>query len=119
MFPHLLVNWLLSALLLLVIAHLLPGFELAGLVPALVAVVVIGLINAALGLFLRALTLPLTMATLGVFSLVINALVLKAAAALLPGFSIRGFVPALLAALLLALLHVALRYAVAGNPAWV
>jgi putative membrane protein len=119
MFVSLLVNWLLSALLLLLIARFLPGFEMAGFVPALIAVVVIGLVSATLGLLLRALAFPLTVLTLGLFSLVINALVLKAAAALLPGFSIRGFSPALIAAVLLALLHVALRYAVSANPAWV
>lgn len=119
MLANLVVNWLLSALLLLVIAHLLPGFEMAGLVPALIAVVVIGLMNATLGLVLKAIALPLTVLSLGLFSLIINALLLKAAAALLPGFSIRGFAPALIAAVLLALLRVVLSVAVAGNPAWV
>ncbi len=119
MLANLLIAWLLSALLLLVIAHILPGFELAGLVPALIAVVVVGLINATLGLILRAIAFPLTVLTLGLFSLVINALVLKAAAALLPGFSIRGFSPALIAAILLALLHLMLTYSIVGNPVWV
>jgi putative membrane protein len=119
MLANVVLNWLLSALLLLVIASFLPGFELAGPVPALIAVVVIGLVNATLGLVLRAIAFPLTVLTLGLFALVINALVLKAAAALLPGFSIRGFSPALVAALMLALLHVVLRYSIAGNPAWV
>ena len=118
MLANLMLNWLLSALVLLVIAHFLPGFELAGLVPALIAVVVIGLINATLGLVLTALAFPLTVLTLGLFALVVNALVLKAAAALLPGFSIRGFSPALIAALVLALLHLVLRYSIAANPAW-
>jgi putative membrane protein len=75
--------------------------------------------NATLGLVLRAIAFPLTVVTLGLFSLVVNALLLKAAAALLPGFSIRGFSPALIAALLLALLRVVLTVAAAGNPAWV
>ena len=101
--------------MLLVIAHLLPGFEMAGLVPALIAVVVIGLMNAILGLVLS----PLTVVSLGLFSLGINALLLKAAAGLLPGFSIRGLSPAPIAAILLALLRVVLTVAVAGNPAWV
>ena len=119
MLANLVLNWLLSALLLLVIAHLLPGFEMAGLVPALIAVVVIGLMNATLGLALRAIAFPLTVVSLGLFSLVINALLLKAAAALLPGFSIRGFSPVLIAAVLLALLRVVLTVAGTGNPAWV
>jgi putative membrane protein len=117
MLAHLLVNWLLSALLLVVVAQIVPGFHLSGFGSALVAVLVIGLINATVGLLLTVLAAPLTLLTLGLFLLVINAIVLKLAAIVLPGFSIRGFSPALLAALLLALLHLLLRYSVFGNSA--
>jgi putative membrane protein len=62
------------------------------------------LINATLGLILKILTFPLSIVTLGLFLLVINALMLKLAAALLPGFEVRGFWPAFWGALLLAIL---------------
>jgi len=106
----LLVHWLLSALVLLLVARLVPGFRISGLGSALIAVIIIGLLNATLGLLLKIATFPLTILTLGLFLLVINAIVLKVVAALMPGFSIQGFLPAFLAAILLAILQVALRW---------
>jgi putative membrane protein len=113
---HLLLNWILSALLLLLLAQLLPGFRIAGAGSALAAVVVIALINATLGLALRVVTFPITLITFGLFVLVIDAIVLKVAAALMPGFSIRGFLPALVAAGLLSLLHIVLRFGFSPHP---
>jgi len=99
---HWLLSLILTAALLVAIAHLVRGFELDGFRAALVAAIVIGFVNATLGLVLRILTFPLTIVTFGLFLLVINAMMLKLAAALVPGFRIRGCWPALLAALLLA-----------------
>ncbi|HVX67479.1 MAG TPA: phage holin family protein [Bryobacteraceae bacterium] len=113
---HLLLNWILSALILLLLAQLLPGFRIAGAGSALVAVVLIALINATLGLAMRAVAFPLTLITFGLFILVIDAIVLKIAAALMPGFSIRGFVPALVAAGALSLLHILLRFGFSHRP---
>ncbi len=107
---ELLVYWVLSALILLLVAHLVPGFTISGLGSALIAVIVIGLLNATLGLVLKIVTFPLTLLTLGLFLLVINAIVLKVVAALMPGFSIRGFAPAFLAAILLSVLQMLLRW---------
>ena len=81
-----LINWLLSALSLVIVANVIPGFELSGFVAALIAALVIGFVNATLGFFLKIVTFPLTIVTLGIFWLVINALMLKVAAALVPGF---------------------------------
>jgi putative membrane protein len=107
-----LVYWVLSALVLLLVAHLVPGFRISGLGSALIAVIVIGLMNATVGLLLKIVTFPLTLITLGLFLLVINAVVLKMVAAILPGFSIHGFLPAFLAAILLAVLQMVLRWAI-------
>ena len=79
---RLLLNWLLSALALLIVAHVVPGFYIRGFLTALLAAVVIGLVNATLGLFLKVITLPLTVLTLGIFWFVINALMLLLASAL-------------------------------------
>ncbi len=106
---RLLVNWLLSALALLIVAHLVPGFEVAGIGAALIAAVVIGLINATLGFFLKVITFPLTVLTLGIFWLVINALMLMVASALLSGFHVRGFGAAFIGAIVLALVNMVLR----------
>ena len=101
---RLLAHWILSALSLMLVAHFVPGFYVKSFLYALLASVVIGLINATLGLVLKFLTFPLSIVTLGLFLLVINALMLKLAAALVPGFEVRGFWPAFWGALLLAIL---------------
>ena len=101
---RLLVHWILSALSLMLVAHFVPGFYVSGFLYAMLAAVVIGLINATLGAILKVLTFPLSVVTLGLFLLVINALMLKLAAAVVPGFEVRGFWPAFWGALLLAIL---------------
>jgi len=101
----LLVNWILSAVALMIVAHVVPGFYVTGFVAAMVAAVVIGFANATLGAILKVLTFPLTLVTFGVFWFVINALMLKLAAAFVPGFAIRGFLPALFGAFVLSLVN--------------
>ena len=106
---HLLVNWLLSALSLVIVAHVIPGFQVSGFAAALIASIVIGLVNGTLGLLLKIITFPLTIITLGIFWLVINALMLKVAAGLVPGFRIDGFLPAFLGAIVLTLVNMVLK----------
>jgi putative membrane protein len=106
---RLLLHWVLSALAMLLVAHFVPGFVVTDFVAALFAAAVYGLVNATLGLVLKVLTFPLSIVTFGFFLLVINALMLQFAAALLPGIEVRGFGPALLAALLLAVLGMLIR----------
>jgi putative membrane protein len=105
----LLVHWFLSALSLLIVAHLVPGFEIRGFGTALVAAAVIGLVNATLGFVLKILTLPLTILTFGLFLLVINALMLNFAALLVPGFVVKGFGAAFLGAIVLSVVSFVLR----------
>ena len=81
-----LIHWVLTALAIWVVSRLVPGFELNGAASALIAAVVIGFVNATLGLFLKIVTFPLTVLTLGIFWLVINALMIKLASAIVPGF---------------------------------
>ena len=113
--PRMLVNWLLSAVALIIVAHIVPGFQVRGLGWALLAAVVIGLINATLGLFLKLVTLPLTILTLGIFWLVINALMLMLASTLLNGFQVSGFWAAFIGGIVLSLVNMALRWMV-GPP---
>jgi putative membrane protein len=105
-----LLHWLLSAIAILVVAHYVPGFHVSGFIVALIAAVVIGLINGTLGIVLKIFTFPLSIVTFGIFLLVINALMLKLAAAFLPGFTIDGFWPAFWAAILLALINMVIRW---------
>lgn len=107
---RLLLHWLLSALALLITSSLVPGFEVSGLGSALIASVVIGLLNATVGLILKIVTFPISILTLGLFLLVINAIMILVASALVPGFRVRGFGPAFIGAIVLALLGVLFRY---------
>src|SRR6266568_3237954 len=99
-----LVRWLISAILLLVVSRVVPGFDVADFRSALVAALLIGLVNATLGLFLKIITFPLSVITFGIFLLVINALMLLFVSGLVRGFVVRGFAPAFWGALLLAIL---------------
>src|SRR6266403_4270376 len=109
---RLLLNWFLSALSLLIVTRIVPGFVVTGFGPALLAVIVIGLVNGTLGLFLKVITFPLTILTLGIFWLVINALRLMAASALVPGFKVQGFWPAFLGAIVLSLVNLVMHWIV-------
>jgi len=87
-----------------------PGFHVEGFKAALIAAVVIGLINATLGVILKFVTLPLTLLTLGVFWWVVNAFMLMLASKLLaPGFVVSGFFAAFLGAIVLSLVNMVLR----------
>ncbi|HMD22301.1 MAG TPA: phage holin family protein [Alloacidobacterium sp.] len=102
---HLLLRWILDAIALLIVAWLVPGFKVASLPSALIAVIVIGLLNVTLGFLLKLITLPLGILTLGLFFLVINALILKLASGVVPGFYVNTFGAAFIGAVVLALLH--------------
>jgi putative membrane protein len=102
---RLLLHWILNALALLVVSHFVQGFEVTNVVSAFIAVVVIGLLNATLGLFLKIITLPLGILSFGLFFLVINAVILWFSSKFVPGFAVTTFKAAFLGALALALLH--------------
>jgi putative membrane protein len=106
---RLLLNWVLSALAVWIVAQIVPGVYVRGAAAALVAALVIGFINATLGLLLKIITFPLTLVTLGIFWFVINALMLELASALVPGFQIRGFFAAFVGAILLSLVNLLLK----------
>lgn len=97
------VRWFLNALALYIVAMVLPGIHLLDFGSALIAVVVIGLVNALIKPLLFLLTLPVTIITFGLFALVLNALMLMLASALTPGFKIDGFGTALLGSILLSI----------------
>jgi putative membrane protein len=107
---QLLVRWLISAVLLLVVAHVVPGFHVDGLRSAMIAALVIGLVNATLGVVLKIVTFPLTILSLGLFLLIINALMLMFASTFVRGFVVQGFAPAFWGALLLAVLGMVTRW---------
>jgi len=107
---RLLLSWVLSAVAVWIVAQVVPGVSVSGWKNALIAALVIGFINATIGLVLKVITFPLTLLTLGLFWLVINALMLELASALLqPGFQVRGFLAAFIGAIVLSLVNLLLK----------
>lgn len=106
---RLLLNWILSAIAVWVVAQLVPGVHVNGAAAALIAALVIGFINATLGALLKIITFPLTIVTLGLFWFVINALMLELASALVPGFRVRGFGAAFIGAIVLSVVNLLLK----------
>lgn len=100
---QLLINWLVSALAILITAYFLPGVTVGGLVPALIFAVVLGVLNIIIKPILLILTLPINILTLGLFTFVINALVIMLASYIVPGFAVAGFLWALLFGIILTL----------------
>jgi len=110
-----LVHLVLTAALLLVVANLVRGFEVKSFGSALIGALVLGVVNAVVRPILAFLTFPLTVITLGLFLLVINALMLWLMSALVPGIRIHGFLPAFLAGILLAVLNLIIGLVLPGG----
>ena len=107
-----LIHWVLTAVAIWIVSRLVPGFSVSGPVAALIAAVVIGFVNATIGLFLKIVTFPLTMVTFGLFWLIINAVMIKLASAIVPGFRVDTFGAAFWGAIVLSLVNVALKWLV-------
>jgi putative membrane protein len=106
---RILAHWVLSALCLLLVAHFVPGFFVRSFGTALIAAVVIGLVNGTIGAILKIVTFPLAILTFGIFWVLINALMLKFAAIFVPGFEVRGLWPAFWGGLILSVLNMIIR----------
>ena len=106
---NLIITWLLNALALVLTSMVVPGFQVRSFGSALIAAIVIGFINGTLGLLLKVVTFPLTLVTLGLFWLVINALMIMIAAKFVDGFGVSGFWAAFFGAIVLALVNMLLR----------
>jgi putative membrane protein len=98
---YLIVHWLLSALLLWLVSRIVPGVYVDGAAAALLAALVLGIANTLVRPVLVLITLPITVLTLGLFLIVINALMLLLTSAIVRGFSVHGFTSAALAGLVL------------------
>lgn len=98
---RLLIRWLLSALALLGITYVVPGITITTFYAALIAALVLGLVNALIKPIIVILTLPFNIVTLGLFTLVINALMFWLASSIVKGFNVAGFWPAFWGALIM------------------
>lgn len=110
----LLAHLVVSAALLVLVAEAIRGIELDGAAPALLAAAVLGLVNAVVKPPAFLLSLPLIVLSFGLFYFVLNAALLKLTAAVVPGFRIEGFLPAVWAAVLLAILNALIERLVPG-----
>jgi putative membrane protein len=90
---RLLLVWLINAVALMAVAYLLPGISVADFVTALIAALVLGLVNAVIRPILILLTLPATLLTLGLFIFVINGLLFWLVGSYIDGFTVAGFWP--------------------------
>lgn len=99
-----LLYWVLTAVVLLIVDAILPGVEIAGFGTALIAALVMGLVNFFIRPILSLLALPLNLLTLGLFSFIINAMLFALVAWMVPGFEVTNFLNALVGSLLLALM---------------
>ena len=106
---HILAVWLVGALALWIVAQIIPGIEVRGFGAALGATIVIAIVNGTIGMLVKFLTFPLTLLTLGLFLLVINAFLLKVASLFTPGFRVHGFLSAVVGSVVLSVLTWVLR----------
>ncbi|MBK7660856.1 MAG: phage holin family protein [Betaproteobacteria bacterium] len=110
-----LLRWFLSALALLAVAYLYPGVRVDGFFAAAVAALVLGLVNAVVRPILVILTLPVTILTLGLFLFVVNALMFWLVAEVVKGFTVNGFVAALVGSVLYSLITLVVNALVGGK----
>lgn len=113
---RMLLHWVVTALAVWITSRVVPGFYVNGASAALIAAVVIGLVNATIGLFLKIITFPLTILTLGLFWFVINAIMLELASAFVPGFHITTFGAAFIGAIVLTVVNTLLKWLVMPTP---
>lgn len=109
---RLLLNWVLSALAVWIVSQVVPGIHVNSAMTALIAALVIGLVNATIGFLIKILTFPLTLITLGLFWFVINALMLELASVLVRGFEVHGFLAAFIGAIVLSIVSSILHWLV-------
>ena len=100
-----LVNWLISAIAIIITAYLLPGVILAGFWTALIVALILGLINAFIKPVILMLTLPINLLTLGLFTFIINALIILLVSFLVSGFAVINFWWALLFSIIISIVN--------------
>lgn len=99
------VSLVISALAVILTAYLLPGVTVSGFLPAILVAIVLGFLNAFVKPILVVLTLPINIVTIGLFTFVINALIILLVSQIVPGFKVDGFLWALLFSVILSLVN--------------
>ncbi|OGB92839.1 MAG: hypothetical protein A3G35_01955 [candidate division NC10 bacterium RIFCSPLOWO2_12_FULL_66_18] len=114
--PAFVIRWVATALAIGVAAQVLPGIQVDGLWAAIVAALLLGLVNVTLRPILLLLTLPLTVVTLGLFALVVNGAMLVLVASVVKGVHVAGFGSAVLGAILISLVGSLLTWLLQPRP---
>ncbi|HWP57974.1 MAG TPA: phage holin family protein [Candidatus Acidoferrales bacterium] len=112
---RLILRWLINAVTLLLIAHLFASIEVAGFGAALIAALILGLVNAVIRPVLLIATLPINILTLGLFTFVINALLFWLVASFVEGFEVGGFWSAFFGALAFSIISALLSLLIPGD----
>ena len=107
---YLLLKWIAFTFIVIFTAWLVPGIKLDGFLTAFVAAAVIAIVNISLKPILNLITLPINVLSLGLFTLVINAVLLMFVAYIVTGFEIDGFIPALFGSIIMSILSVGLTF---------
>lgn len=107
---YLLIALIANTLALVATANLVPGIKLEGIQPAVLAAIILGVLNTFIKPILKVITFPLTILTLGLFSFVLNALMLSLASLIVPGFTIEGLWSAMLGAIVLSVVSTIISY---------
>jgi len=105
-----LIKWLVMTVAVLASAYIIPGIEVAGFGAALITALMLGLVNIFIRPLLVILTLPATIMTLGLFLLILNALLLHLVAWLVTGFTVNGFFPALIGSIFISIVSTTLSH---------
>ena len=109
------IRWFINALALMLVAYLYSGVQVAGIVEALIAALVLGLVNAVIRPILVILTLPVTLLTLGLFIFVINAFLFWFVAEVVKGFTVTGFMAALIGSLMFSVITLITSWLISGT----
>lgn len=107
---YLLLKWIAFTFIVMFTAWLVPGIKLDGFLTAFIAAAVIAIVNISLKPILNLITLPINVLSLGLFTLVINAILLMFVAYIVTGFEIDGFIPALFGSIIMSILSVGLTF---------
>jgi len=113
--PGILIRWLVTTIAIFMVPSLVPGVKVEGFGAALAAAAILGILNALVRPILIILTLPLTILTLGVFILIINALLFQLAGAIVSGIHVASFWSAFFASIIVSLVSWILNSAVSGG----
>ena len=111
----LIVRWFINALALMLVAYLYSGVQVNGIIEALIAALVLGLVNALIRPILVILTLPVTILTLGLFIFIINAFLFWFVAEIVKGFTVSGFVGALIGSMMFSMITIMTSWLISGK----